>query len=153
VSRAGAAKAGVRGFGLAALCACLAAAPAALAAPADHAAEAAPIAAELSGKYGLAAAEAEPLSTQLAVFLDQGGDAGGARDFAAAAARAGCRAGCLPQALEAVNRAVWLGHPPNESRKLVVRALKDAAKAGGPGTLAERMQARMERFHRQSAGF
>jgi hypothetical protein len=151
-------RAGV-GLGLTALCAWLAAAPAvpvamaAEAAPADHAAEAAPIAAEAAQKYGLAEAEIEDLRTQVAVFLDRGGDARAARDFAAAAAGAGCRAGCLPQAFAAVNRAVWLGHPPDQSRNLVVRALKDAARAGGPGTLAEGMQARMERFHRRSAGF
>jgi len=142
-----------RGMAVAALSASLAAAPVALAAPADHAAEAAPIAAELVQKYGLPEAEAEPLSTQVAVFLDRGGKAGGARDFAAAATGAGCRAGCLARALAAVNRAVWLGHPPDQSRKLVARALRDAAKAGGPGTLVDRMEARMERFHRQNGGF
>lgn len=141
-----------RGAAAAALCAWLAAVPGARAAPADHVAEAAPIAAELLGKYGLEEAEAGALADQVAVFLDRGGDAGGVRDLAAAAGGAGCRAGCLPQALEAVNRAVWLGHHPDEARKLVVRALKEAARNGGPGTLAERMQARMERFHRQNTG-
>jgi hypothetical protein len=144
----------MRRHALAALCAGLVAAwsPAAFAAPADHAAEAGPVAAGLAQKYGLPAAEADALRTEVAVHLDRGGDAGNVRDLAAAAASTGCREGCLPAALAAVNRAVWLGHAPDESRKLVVRALKDAARAGGPGTLAERMRARMERFHRQNAG-
>lgn len=143
---------------LAALCAGLAivgigGAGAARAAPADHAAEAAPIAAELVQTYGLPESEAGALQDEVAVHLDRGGDAGNVRGLAQAAADTGCRAGCLGAALAAVNRAVWLGHPPDEARKLVVRALQNAARAGGPGTLAERMQARMERFHRQSAGF
>lgn len=142
---------------MAALCAGLVAAwspmgSAAWAAPADPAAEAAPVAAELAQKYGLPGDEADALRTEVAVHLERGGDAGSVRNLAEAAASTGCREGCLAAALAAVNRAVWLGHAPDESRKLVIRALKDAARAGGPGTLAERMRARMERFHRQNAG-
>lgn len=144
-----------RGVLLAALCAGLwVLGPSmARAAPEDHAAEAAPIAADLGRKYALPAVEAEALKGPVAVYLDQGGDARGVGDLAASAADLGCRAGCLGAALKAVNRAVWLGHPPDEAHKLVLRALKDAARAGGPGTLAERMQARMERLHRRSIGF
>lgn len=131
----------------------LAVVPAARAAPADHLMEAAPIARELARTYDLPAPEEEALKTEVAIHLDRGGDAAGARDLAAAVAGTGCEAGCLAQALGAVNRAVWLGHPEGEARKLVIGALKDSVRDGGPGTLAERMEARMERLHRESRGF
>lgn len=119
-------------------------------APGARADAGARIAADLGRRYALGPEAVAALAPQVAVHLERGG---GERDLGALADRAvaaGCQEGCLAEAVAAANRAIWLGHPPEEATALVARALKDAARAGGPGTLAERMRARLERRYRQT---
>lgn len=120
--------------------------------PGDRAVEAAGIAAGLVGRFGLTEQETGALRSQVAVHLDRGGDAKGVEALAQGAAKVGCEGGCLIDALAAVNRSMWLGQDPGDARATVLRVLKESAREGGPGTLAERMQARMERLHRQNPG-
>jgi hypothetical protein len=120
--------------------------------PGNRGVEAAGIVAGLVGRFGLTEEETGALRPQVEVHLDRGGDAKGVEALAKGAAKAGCEGGCLIDALAAVNRSMWLGQDPDDARTTVLRVLKESAREGGPGTLAERMQARMERLHRQNPG-